>query len=235
MPGSVGALNPPQAKTIKAKIFIPPTGTTPVPANATLTNSLNVPVTTEGTFENVTMTLSADPGALNMQVGQGLQFVGTDGQKYLARVRTLFVSGTSLELSTAESIPADATAIFPPLFAIRQSFSFEESVSTNTFSSFDHSTATVSIGEGTGTVTADGGYTFYDAGGDTAVYAKDNSLKVVLVQEIESPDGAVFGTGPINYATGVCTGIGRAGQDGDSVLSNFTFDIQEVNRVDPVT
>ncbi|MEL7495496.1 MAG: hypothetical protein AAGJ95_16250 [Cyanobacteria bacterium J06554_11] len=236
MPAPSGVLNPPQAKTAKARVFIPPTGQTPVPNIVTLTNSgVSVDVTTEGTKQNAIMTLASDPGTLNIQVGQYLQFVDSAGLKYIARVRTVFVSGTSLEVEIAESIPADATAQFPPEFDIRQSFSFDETVATNSFSSLQHTTATVSIGEGSGSVTADGGYSDYDAGSLTARYAKDNTLKVVLVQELESPDGTVYGTGAIQYASGVCTGISVPVSDGDSVLRNFTFDIQEVFRIDPTT
>jgi hypothetical protein len=202
----------------------------------TLTNSAAaVTVATQGTAQDVTMTLDADPGALNIQVGNHLQWIDANGLKYLSRVRTAFVSGTSLLLEAYETIPADATAEWPPLFNIRQSFSISESVSTNTFSSFDHSSATVSIGEGTGSVAADGGYNFYDAGAWTAKYAKDNSLKVYLEQELESPDASVFGTGDITYAIGVVSSIDSPSQDGDAVLANFGFEIQEVTRIKPTT
>jgi hypothetical protein len=236
MPAASGALNPPQAKTVDARIAIVPIGSTTRPTRATLTNSAaDVDAATEGTAANVTMTLASDPGTLNIQVGQYLQFIDSSGNKYLARVRTTFASGTSLALEIWETIPANSTAVFPARFNIRQSFSFSESVSTNTFSSFDHTTSTVSIGEGTGSVTADGGYSFYDAGGWTAKYAKDNSLKVWIESELESPDSSVFGSGDFTGAIGVVTSIDQTAQDGDSVLSNFSFDIQEVVRTKPAT
>lgn len=237
MPAASGALNPPQAKTTKSRIALIPAGSQSRPTSATLTNSGSpVAATTQGTSEDVAMTLASDPGTLNMQVGQHLRFVDGSGNQYLAKVRTTFVSGTTLNLTISETIPADATAQFPPEFRIRQSAGLSESVATNSFSSFDHTNSAVSIGEGTAQIAFEGGYSHYDPGLHTAKYAKDNSLKVYFERELESPDSSVFSKGPIDWGIGVITSIDSPAADGDAVGGNVTIDVSgNIGRIDPAT
>lgn len=234
MPAAVGVLEPPQSKNIIPRVALVPVGSKARPTRATLTNSASpVAVAAEGVPEDVTMTLTADPGTLNMQVGQYLQFKDPAGLKYLTKVRTVFTDGTSLELTSYETIPAGAVAEFPAVIDIRNSFSFDETVTTGSFSSFQHSSATQSIGEGSGSVTADGGHHFMNAGARTIEYAKDNKLKVWLEGEFESPDGNIWATGDATGAIGAVTGITRSGTDGEAVGANYSFSIQEVTRIDP--
>ena len=237
MPAAAGALNPPQSKTTKCRVALVPVGSGVRPTRATLTNSASaVTVTTEGTAQNVTMTLASDPGTLNMQVGQFLMFTDASGNKYLARVRTVFESGTSLALQISETIPAGATAEFPCLFRIRQSAGLSESVATTSFSSFDHTNSAVSIGEGTAQFAFDGGYSHYDPGLATCKYAKDNSLRLYVERELESPDSSVYSTGATDWAIAIVTAIDSPAADGDSVGGNVTFDISgTINRVEPAT
>lgn len=236
MPGQAGALNPPLGKKTKSRIALIPAGSTARPASVSLANNgTAVAVTTQGTEQDATMTLATSRTA-NIMAGQYLRFVDANGQQFLARVRTNFTSGTSLQLRISETIPANATAEFPPEFRIRQSANLSESVATNSFSSFDHANSAVSIGEGTAQIALDGGYSHYDPGLHTAKYAKDNGLLVFIERELESPDATVFSKGAIDWAVGIVTSIDSPAADGDSVGGNVQIDISgNINRIQPQT
>lgn len=234
MPAAAGALNPSQAKNTIVRAYIPVTGASTLTATTDVTNSGSaVTVTTQGTWEDVTMTLASDPG-ISIPAGNYLRFVDSSGNQYIAKVRTAFTSGTSLLLRAPETIPADAVASFPSQWMIRQSADLQEDVATNTFSSFDHSQATVSIGEGTGTITLNGGFSTFDPGILTAQYAKDNSLKMIVSLEYE-PDNATQSTGFTQWAQGVITSIAMPATEGDALLANVTMAVQEVTRVEATT
>lgn len=236
MPAANGALTPPQAKNTVCRVALIPEGSTSRPTSVTLTNSgTEVSVTTEGTAEAVTMTLASSV-TTNIEVGQWLRFVDAGGLQYKAQVTTKYTTGTSLGLTISESIPAGAIAKFPAEFRIRQAAGLSESVSTNSFSSFDHANSAVSIGEGTASIDFSGGYSHYDAGLATCKYAKDNTQKIFFERELESPDGSVFGSGLIEWGVGVITSIDSPANDQDSVGGNVTIDVSgTINRIEPKT
>lgn len=236
MPAAKQPFTPPQAKNVTVRTALIASGQTSRPIAGTFTLASEAGVTTEGTAENITATLS---GAISsvVQVGQWLEFVAPAGTSVLAQVRTAYAgSGTSLELTANETIPTGSTAVFPPVGRIKQSADLAETVATTSFSSFDHATSDVSIGEGSATMTINGGYNYYDAFTATAKYAKDNTAKLYVEREVPSPDGNVFGSGPIDWAIAIVTGITSNAQDGSNVGADITFTISgDVNRVEPVT
>ena len=236
MPAAGQPFTPPQAKNVIPRCALIPTGSTARPVAGTFTTSGSTDVTTEGTAESVTATLSAAISSV-VQVGQWLEFVAPAGTSVLAQVRTLYnAAGTSLELTANETIPTGSTAVFPVVGRIRQSADLAETVATTAFSSFDHSSSDVSIGEGSGTLTVNGGYNYYDAFVATAKYAKDNNQKLYIERELPSPDGSVFTTGPIDWAIAILTGLTSNAQDGSNVGADTTFTISgAVNRIEPQT
>lgn len=236
MPAAGQPFTPPQAKNVIPRCALIASGQTSRPIAGTFTLASEAGVTTEGTAEDITATLS---GAITsvVQVGQWLEFVAPAGTSVLAQVRTAYAgSGTSLELTANETIPTGSTAVFPPVGRIRQSADLAETVATTAFSSFDHSVSDVSIGEGSGTLTVNGGYNYYDAFVATAKYAKDNNQKLYVERELPSPDGNVFSTGPIDWAIAILTGLTSNAQDGSNVGADTTFTISgAINRVEPAT
>ncbi len=236
MPQATQPISPPQAKNTIVRAALIPTGSTsrPTPGTGTVSGAVNV--TTEGTAEDETVTLASALTGSQIQVGQPLEFISPAGTSVIARVRTLYAgAGTSLEVSANESIPDGSTFVFPPVARIRQSADINESVGTTSFSSFDHSTSTVSIGEGTADGTFNGGYSYYDAFYETLAYAKDNTQKLYVERELESPDATVFSTGPIIWGVCVATGIASPAADGSEVQGNITVAFDSINRIAPQT
>ena len=236
MPQATQPISPPQAKNTIVRAALIPTGSTSRPTPGTGTVSGAVSITTEGTAEDETVTLASALTGSQIQVGQPLEFISPAGTSVIARVRTLYAgAGTSLEVSANESIPDGSTFVFPPVARIRQSADINESVGTTSFSSFDHSTSTVSIGEGTADGTFNGGYSYYDAFYETLAYAKDNTQKLYVERELESPDATVFSTGPIIWGVCVATGIASPAADGSEVQGNITVAFDSINRIAPQT
>ena len=236
MPNATQPISPPQAKNTIVRSALIPTGSTARPTAGTGTVSGAVAVTTEGTAEDETVTLASALTGSQIQVGQPLEFVAPNGSSVIATVRTLYAgAGTTLEVTANESIADGSTFEFPPRARIRQSADINESVATTTFSSFDHSTSAVSIGEGTADGTFNGGYSYYDAFYQTLTYAKDNTQKLYVERELESPDSTVFSTGPIIWGICVATGIASPASDGSEVQGNITVAFDSINRIDPQT
>lgn len=236
MPNASQPISPPQAKNTIVRSALIPTGSTARPTSGTGTLSGAVSVTAEGTAEDVSATLSAALTGSQIQVGQPLEFLSPAGTSVIARVRTLYAgSGTTLELSANESIPDGSTFEFPPRARIRQSADISESVATTSFSSFDHAQSAVSIGEGTADGTFNGGYSYYDAFYETLTYAKDNTQKLYVERELESPDSTVFSKGPIIWGICVATGIASPAADGSEVQGNITVAFDSINRIAPQT
>ena len=211
MPQATQPISPPQAKNTIVRAALTPTGSTARPTSGSGTVSTEVAVTTQGTAEDVSATLSAALTGSQIQVG------------------------TTLELSANETIPANSTFVFPPVARIRQSADIAETVGTTTFSSFDHAQSSVSIGEGSATGTFNGGYSYYDAFFQTLTYAKDNTQRLFVERETESPDSTVFSTGPIIWGICIATGITSNAQDGSNVSGDITVAFDSINRIDPQT
>ncbi|MFG6095071.1 hypothetical protein SPB21_07465 [Leptothoe sp. ISB3NOV94-8A] len=238
MPQATQPISPPQAKNTIVRSALIATGQTSRPISGTFEvagtgNSGAVAV--EGTAENIDLILSAAITSV-VEVGQPLEFVAPSGASVIARVRTKYEgSGTTLAVSANETIVDGSTAVFPPVARIRQSADINESVSTTSFSSFDHATSAVSIGEGTADGTFNGGYSYYDAFFETLTYAKDNTQKLYVERELESPDSNVFSTGPIIWGICVATGIASPAADGSEVQGNITVAFDSINRIAPQT
>lgn len=236
MPQATQPISPPQAKNTIVRAALTPTGSTARPTSGSGTVSTEVAVTTQGTAEDVSATLSAALTGSQIQVGQPLEFISPAGTSVIATVRTLYAgAGTTLELSANETIPANSTFVFPPVARIRQSADIAETVGTTTFSSFDHAQSSVSIGEGSATGTFNGGYSYYDAFFQTLTYAKDNTQRLFVERETESPDSTVFSTGPIIWGICIATGITSNAQDGSNVSGDITVAFDSINRIDPQT
>ncbi|MEO1390226.1 MAG: hypothetical protein AAFV85_23075 [Cyanobacteria bacterium J06634_6] len=238
MPQATQPISPPQAKNTIVRAALIATGQTSRPISGTFTLASSTAgggVSTEGTAEDITVTLDAAISSI-VEVGQPLEFISPAGTSVIARVRTRYGgSGTSLELSANESIPDGSTAVFPPVARIRQSADIAESVATTTFSSFDHAQSSVSIGEGSATGTFNGGYSFYDAFYQTVLHAKDNTQRLYVERELESPDSSVFSKGPILWGIVIGTGITSNAQDGSNVSGDITVAFDSINRIDPQT
>ena len=236
MPQATHPISTKKEKNTTVRSALIPTGSTARPTAGTGTVTPAVSVTTEGTDEAVTATLSAALTGSQIQVGQPLEFISPAGASVIARVRTLYAgAGTSLELTANETIPDNSTFVFPPVARIRQSADINESVATTSFSSFDHSTSAVSIGEGTADGTFNGGYSDYDAFYQTLTYAKDNTQKLYVERELENPDSTVFSTGSIIWGICVATGIASPAADGSEVQGNITVAFDSINRIRPQT
>ncbi len=236
MPAAGQPLAPPQAKNTTVRAALIPTGSTARPTAGTGTVDGAVTVTTAGTDQDLTATLDAALTGSQIQVGQPLEFIAPDGTSVIARVRTLYAGvGTSLDLTCNETIADNSTFVFPPVARIRQSADINETVATTSFSSFDHSVSAVSIGEGTADGTFNGGYSDYDAFYQTLTYAKDNTQKLYVERELESPDSAVFSTGSIIWGICVATGIASPAADGSEVQGNITVAFDSINRIRPQT
>ena len=238
MPQATQPISPPQAKNTVVRAALIATGQTSRPISGTFTiagSGDSGAVTTEGTEEDITVTLSAQITSV-VEVGQPLEFIAPSGASVIARVRTKYEGQeTSLALKANETSPDGSVAVFPPLARIRQSADINESVATTSFSSFDHSTSAVSIGEGTADGTFNGGYSYYDAFYETLTYAKDNTQKLYVERELESPDANVFSKGPIIWGICVATGIASPASDGAEVQGNITVAFDSINRIQPQT
>ena len=235
MPQATQPISPPQAKNTIVRAALIPVGSSSRPVSGTFTTAGAVTVTTEGTAEDVTATLAGAIGSF-VEVGQALEFVSPAGTSVIAIVRTRYAgAGTSLELTANESIPDGSLAVFPPVARIRQSADIAETVATTTFSSFDHSQSSVSIGEGSATGTFNGGFSYYDAFFQTLVFARDNSQRLFVERELESPDSTVFSTGPITWGICIVTGVTSNAQDGSNITGDITVAFDSINRIDPQT
>ena len=238
MPQATQPISPPQAKNTIVRSALIATGQTSRPIAGTFTvagTGDSGGVTTEGTAEDIAVTLDSAISSV-VEVGQPLEFISPAGVSVIARVRNRYAgSGTSLELSANESIPDGSTAVFPPVARIRQSADINETVATTSFSSFDHAQSAVSIGEGTADGTFNGGYSYYDAFYETLAYAKDNTQKLYVERELESPDSNVFSKGPILWGICVATGIASPAADGGEVQGNITVAFDSINRIAPQT
>lgn len=236
MPSGSLILSPPQAKGVIPRVALIAEGQQSRIIPGTFTLGAEVGVTTEGTAEDVTATITTAQGSI-VQVGQVLAFESPAGRYYRATVRTKYdATGTSLALSATETIPTGSVAKFPAEFRIRQSTDIAKSTSTTSFSSFDHTVSDQSIGEGSATLTANGGFNWYDPGYATCEYAQSNSQKVYIERQLPSPDGNVFSTGPIEWGIAVITGDATPAPDGGNVSANVTFAISGVvNKIEPTT
>ena len=238
MPQATQPISPPQAKNTIVRAALIATGQTSRPIAGTFTvagTGNSGAVVAEGTAEDITLTLAAAITSV-VEVGQPLEFIKPSGASVIAIVRTKYEgSGTSLAVTANETIDDSSTAVFPPVARIRQSADIAESVATTSFSSFDHAQSAVSIGEGSATGTFNGGYSFYDAFFQTLAYAKDNTQKLYVERELESPDSNVFSKGPILWGIAIATGITSNAQDGSNVSGDITVAFDSINRVDPVT
>lgn len=234
MPSGSLILNPPISKNVVTRVGLIAEGQTSRVIPGTFTTSGATAVTSAGTEENVTATLTAAQTSI-MQVGQVLAFQTPAGQYVRATVRTLYNgSGTSLELTATETIPDGSIAAFPAEFRIRQSADLAKTTATTSFSSFDHNVSDQAIGEATATLTANGGFNWYDPGYATCEYAQNNSQKIYVERELPSPDGNVYNTGPIEWGIAVVTGDATPAPDGGNVSANVTFAISgSINKIEP--
>ncbi|MEM9264510.1 MAG: hypothetical protein AAGA46_03205 [Cyanobacteria bacterium P01_F01_bin.13] len=236
MPAAGQPLSPAQATNTVVEGALIPIGSTARPTSGTGTVSGAVSVTAQGTGESVSATLDAALTGSLIQVGQPLEFEAPDGTSRIAIVRTTYAgSGTTLELTANETIPDNSTFSFPPKARLRQSADINRSTATTTFSSFDHSVASVSIGDTTADGTFNGGYNYYDAFWQTCQYAQTNKQKLYISRQLESPDSSVFGTGPITWGVAVISGLNSPAANGAEVQGNVTVAFDSVNDIDPQT
>lgn len=200
-------------------------------APVTLTNDAEVAA---GASATMTLSSSVSP-SIAAEVGQYIQFGDANGV-YPARVRTRFVSGTSLEIEAFETIPASATAEFPPELDLLTDLSDSGSTGTNSVSVFKSVGAGETSRDTTErTASATGFGSWYDAGGETVQRAFDDEADVYFEIEEPSPDSSVYTTnGKILWGVAVINDLTRNRANGDKVGLDFSLQFSgALNTVDP--
>lgn len=182
-----------------------------------------------------TMTLSAAvaPG-VPIKAGQFLQFQNAAGS-YLAKVRTDYTSGTSLQIVALENIPANATAKFPAEIDLATSHSLPTQTATNSVSTYQHKgQGEVSRGDTTRSIEFSCLKSYYAAGQRTLLEAIENERDLYIEIQDPNPDANTFATPPIRWVTGIPSDGSESGDNGDKLSIDFTLQISgKVNQVDP--
>jgi hypothetical protein len=198
------------------------------PVNVTLGGAVTASDTATATITDIT------PG-IAMQVGQPILFRDAAGS-YIATVRTLFTTGTSLEIIAKEDIPNGAVAVFPPEVDLVTGHSLDTQTSTNNVSTYQHTgQGEVSRGDTTRTVQFSALKSYYSAGQETALYAIENEQDLYMELHDPNPDSDTFTTNPpIRWFSGIASAAPETGNNGDKLSLDFTMGISgSVNKVDP--